>query len=364
MIVRRAYDRCVERLGQPLIGREPPRGPEGHDVSTERAAVDVIKTAVMKRVWVLVALATTMGLAAPTIAVAAGSPPNAPTDLHSDDGTETSATVTWSPSTSADVTGYEAFVGFPTSYTQSTSVDGSTTSATFGNLQCGTSYWFSVVAVDSSGEVSPASTAAVSTAPCQADIQVVSDTPSVTEATIGQDVTFTIVATNNGPDAVGMLINTESTLVGLALPPDPTDSVDRLACQGVSNDGSACEYDWVQPGQTFTETLVLQTQPSSNGCASEVACAYAPWEQTVDAQFNDCAVATVKLDQESAGGGSGGGDSGGGDAAGSGGGVVTGSGGGVVAGSSGSQPKPQPRPQPPAESRPRLRVCVDRKSVV
>src|SRR5580704_13537140 len=227
----------------------------------------------------------------PSIAAAAGPAPlNPPTDLGESGATETSVTITWTPSTSPNVTGYEAFAGYPWFYTQSASVDASTTSATLGGLQCGTDDHFSVVAVDSSGDVSAADTANLATSPCQADIQVVSNTPSVTHAAIGQDVTFTIVATNNGPDTVGMLVNTESTLVGLAHPVDP---IDTLTCQGVTNDGSACEYNFVQPGQTLTETMILQTQASSDGYANEVACAYAPWEQTVDPLSNNCAVATV-----------------------------------------------------------------------
>jgi uncharacterized repeat protein (TIGR01451 family) len=209
---------------------------------------------------------------------------------------------------------------------------------TFGGFQCGSLYTFSVVAVDSSGDVSPASTVTLYTASCQADIDVVSNTPNVSDAAIGENVTFTIVATNNGPDAVGMLVNTESTLAGLTNLPDPFDG---LTCQGVSNDGSACEYNWVQPGETFTETLVLQTQASTNGYANEVACAYAPWERTVDPPLNDCAVATVKLDQQPTGNGSGSENPGGGSNA---------------TGPSGSPPHPQP--QPPVVSRPPLRVCV------
>jgi hypothetical protein len=294
-------------------------------------------------VGVLIVLATAMLVGTPSIAAAAGPAPlNPPTDLGESGATETSVTITWTPSTSPNVTGYEAFAGYPWFYTQSASVDASTTSATLGGLQCGTDDHFSVVAVDSSGDVSAADTANLATSPCQADIQVVSNTPSVTHAAIGQDVTFTIVATNNGPDTVGMLVNTESTLVGLAHPVDP---IDTLTCQGVTNDGSACEYNFVQPGQTLTETMILQTQASSDGYANEVACAYAPWEQTVDPLSNNCAVATVKLDQETAGSGSPGTGN-------------LGSGGVVVTGPSGSQPQPQPGTPPPVVSRPPLRVCV------
>ncbi len=293
----------------------------------------------MKRVSLLIVLATAVGLLTPSIAVAAGPPPNPPTDLASADATEASITITWTPSTSTDVVGYKAFLGSPSYYTQSASVGASTTSATFGGLQCGSPYTFSVVAVDSSGDVSTADTATMSTLPCQADVQVVSNTPSVADATIGQDVTFTIVAHNNGPDAVVLFVNTVATISGLAVIPD----ADTVVCDfGISNDGSDCEYGLIQPGETVTQTDTLETVATSSGYATEVACARSPYPIDDPNPLNDCGVATVKLNQPAGSSG----------AVNSGGWSNGGSGGVVVAGSNGAEP------QPPVVSRPSLRVCA------
>ena len=113
---------------------------------------------------------------------------------------------------------------------------------------------------------------------------------------------------------------------------------------GISNDGSDCEYDLIQPGETVTQTDTLQTVATSSGYATEVACARSPYPIDDPNPLNDCGVATVKLNQPagSSGGGDPGGDSNGG------------SGGVVVTGSNGSEPQPQP----PVASRPPLRVCV------
>lgn len=328
-------------MGQLLIDKELlERGRKGGGVPTERAPVDVAKGAIMKRVSLLIVLATAVGLLTPSIAVAA-SPPNPPTGLGLGEATETSVTITWTPSTSTDVVGYEAFLGSASYYTQSASVGASTTSATFGGLECSSPYTFSVVAVDSSGTVSPADTAALSTLPCQADVQVVSNTPSVADATIGQDVTFTIVAHNNGPDAVVLFVNTVATISGLAVIPD----ADTVVCDfGISNDGSDCEYGLIQPGETVTQTDTLETVATSSGYATEVACARSPYTIDDPNPLNDCRVATVKLNQPA--GSSGAGNSGGGSNGGSGGVVVTGSNGA------------EPQPQSPVVSRPPLRVCV------
>ena len=297
----------------------------------------------MKRVSPLIVLAAAVGLLTPSIAVAAGPPPNPPTDLASVDATEARITITWTSSTSPDVVRYEAFLGSANYHTQSASVAASTTSVTFGGFQCGSPYTFSVVAVDSSGDVSTADTATLSTLPCQADVQVVSNTPSVTDSTIGQDVTFTIVAHNNGPDAVVLFVNTVATISGLAVIPD----ADTVVCDfGISNDGSDCEYGLIQPGETVTQTDALETVATSSGYATEVACARSPYPIDDPNPLNDCGVAAVKLDQP-AGNASGGGNPGGGSNG--------GPGGVVVAGPSGSEPQPQP----PVVSRPPILVgCV------
>lgn len=299
----------------------------------------------MKRVSLLIVLATGVELLTPSLASAAGSPVNPPTNLRVVSETETTVTLAWSPSTSSDVTGYEAFEGLANSPSASTAAN--TTFVTLGNVVCGLQFDFSVEAIDSAGNASSKDPIVVDMRPCQADIQVVSDTPSVTHAPVGTDVTFTIVAWNSGPDAAEMYVKTAWILAGLAF----TDLPDAVSCQGIGNDGSQCEYGWIPPGQTVTQTVTLRTQATSTGYVNDVACVFWPiGDDPLDDPdpSNDCAVATVQLDQEPPSGDSAGGSTGGGSNG--------GSGGVVVMGSSGSQPQPLPRP--PVVSRPPLRVCV------
>jgi chitodextrinase len=96
-----------------------------------------------------------------TAACADTSPPSTPTGFRQAATTETSAVVTWSPSSdNTDVVGYDVFVaGLKVSTT-------SDASATLDNLRCGTQYVLEVAAFDAAGNRSARSTMLVATSPC------------------------------------------------------------------------------------------------------------------------------------------------------------------------------------------------------
>jgi uncharacterized repeat protein (TIGR01451 family) len=121
-----------------------------------------------------------------------------------------------------------------------------------------------------------------------ADLAIVSNTASVSHAAVGQQVTFMIVAKNNGPDPSALFVNTARVFDSLA----PVS----LTCEGVSNDGSWCEYDGVvQPGDTVTESVVAQVQATGSNYAVETACGSS--NQINDPNpSNDCGTATVRID--------------------------------------------------------------------
>ena len=65
----------------------------------------------------------------------------------------------------------------------------------------------------------------------------------------GQLITFTITATNRGPDAAS-LVDVVSSL------PDQLNFVSMTCDRGVTNDGNFCEYLSLAPGASVVSTLV------------------------------------------------------------------------------------------------------------
>ena len=88
-------------------------------------------------------------------------PPSAPTGLGVTGATQTSISAKWNASTdNVGVTGYGTYVA-------SSRVGTSTvTNATFGSLQCGTTYTFGIDAADAAGNRSAAATMTAATSPC------------------------------------------------------------------------------------------------------------------------------------------------------------------------------------------------------
>ena len=120
-----------------------------------------------------------------------------------------------------------------------------------------------------------------------ADLAIVSNTANVKHAKVGDDVTFTIVATNNGPDAADFNVTYSSPQLLL---------VHETCDLGISPDTPACEYGTVQPGVTLTTTVVAQVLSTGSkhgigtGCMVEQ-----PGFITDPNPQNNCADATVKV---------------------------------------------------------------------
>ena len=131
-----------------------------------------------------------------------------------------------------------------------------------------------------------------------ADLAIVSNTPSVQHARVGQEVTFTEIARNNGPDPAIVYVNTSletsMTYGGGALPPGALYGVGGECDQGVSGDGVFCEYGVLIPGEMLTQTWVGEVLPDTKR-ATNTAC-IPPWLDVDDPNpANDCVAATVKI---------------------------------------------------------------------
>ena len=82
-----------------------------------------------------------------------------------------------------------------------------------------------------------------------ADLAIVSNTASVEHAKVGDQITFTIIATNNGPEAADFNVMWTSEQLQL---------VSETCDLGISPDTPACEYGMVGPGVTLTTTVVAE----------------------------------------------------------------------------------------------------------
>ncbi len=225
----------------------------------------------------------------------AATPPNPPTNLFWSNESKASLTFSWTPSPSPGVVDY--LVSSPSGGPPPTIVDGGNASTTtIDGLTCGTSYSFSLVAIDSSGNTSSPAYVSGTTSACDADLAVVSNTPSVSQAQTGQDVTFTVVATNYGPDPVDLWVNTGKVVDGL-------NFVASATCQpGTGADGTQCEYGFITyPSQTITTTIVLQVQATAGQFASDAACVFGAGNGSISGLVNDpnpgndCKIATVQV---------------------------------------------------------------------
>ena len=135
-----------------------------------------------------------------------------------------------------------------------------------------------------------------------ADLGIVSITSNVTDAKVGDLVTFTIVAENYGPDSGEIDVNTAKAVEGLmgggststncgiinGPPPQPGT---------FGNDGSGCEdIGSFPPGTTVIDTLIALIAPTSTGVASDTACTWSAAGTSDPNPSNDCAIATVTVD--------------------------------------------------------------------
>jgi hypothetical protein len=119
-----------------------------------------------------------------------------------------------------------------------------------------------------------------------ADIAITSNTANVKHAHVGQEVTFTIVATNNGPDAAELDVHV--ALEGLVLVGETCD-------MGVFPDMPSCEYGFVQPGQTRVTIAVAQAVDPGAKSAINTACVSSAQPINDPKPGNDCMTSAVKI---------------------------------------------------------------------
>jgi hypothetical protein len=121
------------------------------------------------------------------------------------------------------------------------------------------------------------------------DLAIVSNTANIKQGHVGQQVTFTIVATNNGPDSAQSLdVYDNSAVQGLQI-------LNEICDLGISPDTPACEYSDVLPGRTLTTTVVAEIVSTGNKTARLTSCVQS--EQIVNDPNigNDCGIATLKV---------------------------------------------------------------------
>jgi hypothetical protein len=130
-----------------------------------------------------------------------------------------------------------------------------------------------------------------------ADLAVVSKTADVRHAKIGDEVTFTIVATNNGPDAADLnVVEDPAQLYPGQFPPSDFQLVSEECDFGISADTPACEYGVVQPGETVTTVVVMTVEPTAGDYASNTACVFSWDVPIIDPNpGNDCVTTIVRV---------------------------------------------------------------------
>jgi hypothetical protein len=121
-----------------------------------------------------------------------------------------------------------------------------------------------------------------------ADLAIVSNTANLKHGRVGQQVTLTIVATNNGPDPAPTFDVSAMALQGLQL-------VDEFCGLGVSADTPSCEYTNIQPGQTVTTSVVAEVVSTGAKTATLTACVTSEQPLNDPSISNDCKSATLKI---------------------------------------------------------------------
>jgi hypothetical protein len=100
-------------------------------------------------------------------------------------------------------------------------------------------------------------------------------------------VTFTIIATNNGPESADFNVTWASEQLQL---------VSETCDLAISPDTPACEYGTVAPGQTLTTTVVARVLDTGSQDATGTGCMVEQAGFIIDPDpQNNCAAATVKV---------------------------------------------------------------------
>jgi uncharacterized repeat protein (TIGR01451 family) len=120
-----------------------------------------------------------------------------------------------------------------------------------------------------------------------ADLAIVSYSASVEHAKVGDEITFTIVAKNNGPEAADFNVTWASEQLRL---------VSETCDLGISPDTPACEYGIVGPGMSLTTTVVAEVVATVSKHATSTGCMVEQAGFVIDPDSqNNCAAATVKI---------------------------------------------------------------------
>jgi Domain of unknown function DUF11 len=139
------------------------------------------------------------------------------------------------------------------------------------------------------------STAAADEVPT-ADLVLVSKSADVRHAKVGDEVTFTIIATNNGPDAADFNVFEDlGQIYPGRYPPSDFELVSEECDRGISADTPSCEYGTVQPGDTVTTIVVMRLKPVSSKYASNTACVISGYPINDPNPANDCVTIAVRV---------------------------------------------------------------------
>jgi uncharacterized repeat protein (TIGR01451 family) len=121
-----------------------------------------------------------------------------------------------------------------------------------------------------------------------ADLAILSNAASERHAKVGEEVTFTILATNNGPEPAELDVDTTQATNSLR-------PIKATCDRGISADGPFCEYGTLQPSESVTTTIVAEVQATGSKHASDIACVQSE-EAIIDPDLsNECATATVRI---------------------------------------------------------------------
>jgi uncharacterized repeat protein (TIGR01451 family) len=121
------------------------------------------------------------------------------------------------------------------------------------------------------------------------DLAIVSNTANMKHGHVGQQVIFTIIARNNGPDTAPSLdVFDNSALRGLQI-------LAEICDLGISPDTPACEYHDILRGQSLTTKVVAMIVSTGSKTASLTSCVQSEVVINDPNGGNNCATATLKV---------------------------------------------------------------------
>jgi uncharacterized repeat protein (TIGR01451 family) len=133
-----------------------------------------------------------------------------------------------------------------------------------------------------------------------ADLAIIEMAPNVQRAKVGQRVTFTIAATNHGPEAVSEIDIHAPSDASTSLRSDYAD----LVCDGryrgggpFNPDGQFCEFTGpIAPGETVEASLSAEVQATGSKYVNVTSCVTSFGGPYLDPNStNDCQTATLRI---------------------------------------------------------------------